>query len=559
MLKGDLPPPSDPDCLTAVRPYNRALVNIEPHYVLHTRQPALSRVRLAIACLFLIAAPSLTAHGASPDQSDEIVVAFAVEPNRVDPTVSIGGLNERFITLFYEQLANVDPERNRVNWLAESWSQSTRGSDHVVSIKLREGVKFHNGDTLTSHDFRYAFERQRSAASPAAYRLRYARDLVVHDDHRFDIVFERPDALFFHWNLALWAVPRRYYEEVGDAGVQAHPIGTGPWKFVSRKAREELVVERFEDYWNGGTERRAKRLVIKIIPEDTTRLAAFRTGRADWIDALPTALVEEFRSMPGVRVASLPTPNNLYLGMNAIDPASPLSDVRVRRAVAHAIDVDAIVEHVVNGQAIRTAQVAPGSLGYDPSLAPYPYDPARARALLAEAGYPRGFDINCYNMTTPREANIKEVGEAAYAFLGAVGIRCRIVQLEYGAWADVLRRRTRPDMDGIISAMGEQGLPGDPISAWSLHLHSWSETRGSVSYHADARFDRLLETARTTLDPTERQTLVREIARKKHEELAGGLPTYRPLTAFAWRDTIDFRPWPAGHWRSMQEIRRAAR
>ena len=522
------------------------------------REPCFTRGRLSAACLALAVASSFTVHGASPTEPDEIVVAFAVEPNRVDPTLSIGGLNERFITLFYEQLTNVDPQRNRVNWLAESWSHARKGSDHVVSVKIREGVKFHNGDTLTAHDFRYAFERQRSAVSSAAYRLRHARDLVVRDDHRFDIVFDRPDALFVHWNLALWAVPRRYYEEVGDAGVQAHPIGTGPWKFVSRKAREELVVERFDDYWNGGLENRAKRLVIKIIPEDTTRIAAFRTGRADWIDALPTALVAKFRDMPGVRVASLPTPNNLYLGMNAVDPASPLSDVRVRRAVAHAIDIDAIVEHVVNGQAIRTVQVAPGSLGYDPGLEAYPYDPARARALLAEAGHPRGFDVNCYNMTTPREPNIKEVGEAAFAFLGAVGIRCRIVQLEYGAWANVLRRRTRPPMDGIISAMGEQGLPGDPVSAWSLHLHSHNESRGSVSYHADADFDRLLDAARTTLDPTVRGTLVREIARKKHAELAGGLPTYRPLTAFAWRDSIDFRPWPAGHWRSMREIRRAA-
>ena len=484
-------------------------------------------------------------------------MAFATEPNRVDPTRSIGGLNERFITLFYEQLAAVDPDRNRVRWLAESWSLERRGARHVLSVKIREGVRFHNGDTLSSHDFRYAFERQRGPASPAAYRLRYARDLIVHDDLRFDIVFERPDALFEHWNLALWAVPRRYFEEVGDAGVQAHPVGTGPWKFVSRKAREELVVERFEDYWNGGAERRARRLVIKIIPEDTTRIAAFRTGRVEWIDALPTALVEEFRNMPGVRFASLPTPNNLYLGMDTLDPRSPLSDVRVRQAVAHAIDVEAIVEHVVNGQGIRTAQMAPGSLGYDPGMEPYPYDPARSRALLAQAGYPRGIDVNCYNLATPREPNIKEVGEAAFAFLGAVGIRCRIVQLEYGAWANVLRRNARPVMDGIISAMGEQGLPGDPISAWSLHLHSLSESRGSVSYHADPEFDRLLEAARTTLDAAARGALVRQIARKKHEEVAGGLPTYRPLTAFAWRDTVDFRPWPAGHWRSMQEIARA--
>lgn len=117
-------------------------------------------------------------------------------------------------------------------------------------------------------------------------------------------------------------------------------------------------------------------------------------------------------------------------------------------------------------------------------------------------------------------------------------------------------QENRADAIGWMG-MGEQGLPGDPISAWSLHLHSLSESRGSVSYHADPEFDRLLDAARTTLDPAARGALVRQDARKKQEEIAGGLPTYRPLTAFAWRDTVEFRPWPAGHSRSMQEIARA--
>lgn len=497
------------------------------------------------------------AFGAHGTRADEVVVALAVESPQVDPTRSLGALDEYFVTLFYEQLLNTDPDGNRVNWLAESWSFDHVGDGYVLAVKLREGVKFHNGDTLTAHDFRFAYERQSDPVSRSAYRFRHVRDVVVHDAYRFDIVFDRPDAGFPEWNLALWAVPRRLYETVGEEAMQEHPIGTGPWKFVSRKRREELVVERFEDYWNASERPRAKRLVIKIIPEDTTRVAAFRTGKVDWIDALPTALVEEFRRMPGVRVASVPTPNNLYIGMNAVDPHSPLSDVRVRRAVAHAIDVDAIIKHVVHGQGIRTAQLAPGTFGYEPGTEPYAYDPARARALLAEAGYARGFDVNCFNLTTPREANIKEVGEAAFAYLRQAGIRCRIVQLEYGAWASVLRRRSRPVMDGIISAMGSHGLPGDPTVSWSLHLHSYDESWGSVSYHADPELDRLVEAARTTWDAPEREALVRRIVRLKHERVAGGLPTYRPRTAFAWRDTVVFRPWPSAHWRSMYEISRA--
>ena len=269
--------------------------------------------RRAVAVASLLAAAA---------QAEEVVVAFGAEPTQVEPTRATAGVDAYFVSLFYEQLLNVDPALQRVNWLAESWSFDPAGADHVLSVTLRPGVKFHNGDTLSAHDFRFAYERQRDPLSRAAGRFRYVRDLVVHDDRRFDVVFDEPDAAFVPWNLALWAVPRRHFEAVGEVGMQTHPVGTGPWKFVSRKPREELVVERFEDYWNAAATPRAKRLVIKIIPEDTTRVAAFKTGEVDWIDAVPPAQVQDFTRMPGVRTVSLPGPNNLYIGMNATDPAT---------------------------------------------------------------------------------------------------------------------------------------------------------------------------------------------------------------------------------------------
>ena len=256
----------------------------------------------------------------------EVVVAFGAEPVQVDPTRSSAGVDQYFTNLFYEQLLAVDPHLERVNWLAESWQVDQGDTDTVIHVTLRENVRFHNGDVLTSDDFRYAYERQSDPVSRNAGRFRYIRDLVVRDERRFDIVFDTPDGAFIPLNLALWAIPRRYFEEVGDPGVQAHPIGTGPWKFVSRKPREELVVERFEDYWNPAALPAAKRLVIKIIPEDTTRVAAFRTGGVDWIDAVPPALIEGFETLPGVRVVSLPAPNNLFLNIHATDPRSPLAE-----------------------------------------------------------------------------------------------------------------------------------------------------------------------------------------------------------------------------------------
>ena len=510
-----------------------------------TLRPAIRSVKALLGCLYLCSALV---------SANELTIAFGAEPVQVDPTRSSAGVDGYYTDLFYEQLLAARPNYTRENWLAEHWEIIDRDGQKVIKFKIREGVKFHNGDELTAYDFEYSYHRQLDPISRTAGRLRYIDKVVVHDDYNFEIVLNEPDGSLHPQNFILQAIPRKYFEEVGDAGVQAHPIGTGPWKFVSRKPREELIVERFEDYWNEEARPSVDRLVIKIIPEDTTRVAAFKTGAVDWIDAVPPAQIEEFKQMDGVKVVSLPAPNNLYVGMNAIDPASPFRLQKVRQAVAHAIDVDAIVKYILYDQGIRTAQLAPGSVGYDATLKPYPYDPDRARALLAEAGFPAGLSTPCYNLTTPREPYFKEVGETMFAYLMEVGIRCRIVQMEYGAWINLGRTDTRPYMDGISSWMWGQGMPGDPSDAWSGHMHTAGDGWGSYSYHGDPELDALIEELRKTMDPELRVQRIQALARLKHERVAGGLPTYRPMLTLAWRDTVKFKPWPDAFWRSMQEI-----
>ena len=508
---------------------------------------------LALWCVLLCSLMSsfLLAH--AKDNGDKhITIAFGAEPTQLDPMRSSAGVDAYFTDLFYEGLTTVQPDLKRINWLAESWELGAKDGKTFIDVKIREGVRFHNGQTLTAHDYRYSYEVMRDPSVRTSGQLRYIEDVVVLDDYRFRMVFSQPDSAVIPLGLILQAVPRGYFEEVGVDGVQVHPMGTGPWKFVSRKAREELIVERNDDYWNKDFMPGIKRLTIKIIPEDTTRVAAFKTGAVDWIDAVPPAQIEAFRKMPGVRVRSLPGPNNLFLAMQTIDKRSPTSDLRVRKAIAHAIDFDAIIQYILYGQGIRTTQIAPGSVGYDPDLKPYPYDPDRARQLLHEAGYERGVNLPCYNLTTPREPYIKEMGEAMYAYLGVVGIRCRIVQLEYGAWINLIRVNARPDMDGIVSGMWGQGLPGDPTNPWSGHLHSPGDGWGTYSYYSDPEIDALVKQLRATMPEAEHEALVRRIARLKHERVLGGLPSYRPMITLAWRDKLDFKPHPGAGWRSMR-------
>lgn len=493
--------------------------------------------------------------------SGTLTVAFAAESTTLDPVKISAGVDHYFVGQIFEMLTRRNAALKDENWLAESWKlENGKDGKPVLDVRLRKGVRFHNGDPLTAEDFEFSWQRQRDPKSSFfSHYVSSVERFEILDPYHFKLYFKEPDAQFIAGNMQLWAMPKKYIQKVGEEEFARRPVGTGPWKFVSRTVKDELRLEAFDGYWNQARRPRVKELVIKIIPEDMTRVAAFKTGKVDWIDNVPPSMVDEFKKMPGVKTATLVSGNNLFLNFNTQMPRSPFNDVRVRQAAAHAIDVDAIIKRVLFGQGERYAQVGQGSVGYDPALKPYAYDPKLARDLLKQAGYPNGFDTPCYNLTTPREPSMKEVGEAMYAYLSSVGIRCQVRNLEYGAWISLGKRGRSgpPEMDGVLSWMWSQGLPGDPGLAWSGHLHSWQQGSGwgTYSYTSDKDMDALLEKQRGTMDPAARADLLQQIARLKQERVEGGLPTYRPLVTFAWRDKVDYVPWPIrDYWRAFQEV-----
>ncbi len=513
----------------------------------------------AIAALAAAAAAMASPSQAQSDRT--LTVALAAESTTMDPAKYSAGVDQYFIGNMFEQLVKPAPDGTMQNWLAESWEVSEVDGKPVIDVHIRPGVKFHNGDPLTSADFEFSYQRLKDPnVSRWSHYQANVDEFEIIDDLHFKLHFSKGDAAYVANYLQLWAMPKKYFEEVGEEAFGQNPIGTGPWKFVSRKVKEELVLERFADYWNEDHRPTADRLVIKIIPEDLTRVAALRTGEVDWIDAVPPAMISEVEALDGVETVSLVAGNNLFLDMDTIPEDSPFRDQKVRQAVAHAIDMDAIIDAVLFGQGERYAQVGKGSTGYDPELKPYEYDPAKAMQLLRDAGYPSGFETDCYNLITPREPNIKEVGEAMFAYLSAVGIRCRLQNMEYSAWINLGRRaEDTPQLEGgLISWMWGQGVPGDPGVAWGGHVHSYipGEGWGSYSHVSNPELDAMIEQANTLMDPKEREAALKEIARKKHELMLGGLPTYRPLVTFAWDDDkVEFTPWPyPGFWRNFQEI-----
>jgi len=518
-------------------------------------------VLAAVGGLMLLYASLVGDSGAEQTAlSKGVVAAFSLEGQTLDPAKYSSGGDLWYISQMFEQLIHPTPDGELRNWLAESWSLA-RDGEPVIEVTIREGVKFHNGEALTSEDFQFAYQRlsDPNTSRWSHYQAQVERFEVV-DDHRFRIHFKQPDAAYIAGNLQLYAMPKDYFERVGPEEFAAAPVGTGPWKFVSRRPGEELRLEAFDAYWNDRHRPgRVEKLTIKIIPENATRVAALRRGEVDWIDSVPPVMVAEVEQLADIETASLSSISNMFINFPTHDESTPFSDVRVRKAIAHAVDIDAIIEHVLFGQGERYVQVAEGSLGYDPDLDPYAYDPKKARELLRAAGYPNGFATPCYVLNTPRAPMTKEVGEVVVAYLGQVGIRCQVRLLEYGAWLNLGRRATSPELDGVLTNwLWGHGIPGDPTLAWMGHLHSYVEGEGwgSYSYDDDPKADRMVERLSRTMDTAERDALARKIARYKHENVLGGIPTYRPKLTLAWRsDRIAFTPWPSGTWRKFQEVR----
>ncbi|WP_339948355.1 ABC transporter substrate-binding protein [uncultured Albimonas sp.] len=522
-----------------------------------TRSPRL--LGAAAVCAAVWFAPPV---GPALAQDRTITAALGAEPTNMDPVKYAQGVDMYYIAQMFEQLLRPSPDGSeRMPWLAESYDVDENDGRPIITVRLRPDVTFHNGDPLTAEDMKFSWERLRDPdQSHWSHLQAKIESFEIRDELTFELHFSEPDVTYIINNLELWAMPKAYFEEVGAEGFAQKPVGTGPWKFVSRTPKEGAVFEAWDGYWNQDHRPDADRLELKILPEDISRVAAFRSGQVDWMDAVPLSMIEEFEQMEGVETGTFPTGNNLFFDMAANIEGSPFQDERVRQAVAHGADIDAIIESVLFGQGERYTEVSQNEPGWSEDLTPFDYDPAKAKRLLAEAGYPNGFETNCYNLISPREPNVKEMGEAFFAYLSTIGIRCKQIGLEYSAWIQVVRRQGegQEKMDGIVSMMYAHYMPPDPGFPWSGHLHSFQPGKG-YGFHSHANepeIDELLARQRRELDPAKRDEILQEIARIKHEKVLGGVTTYKPLVTMAWHsDRIDWTGWPhPGFWRTFQEV-----
>jgi peptide/nickel transport system substrate-binding protein len=404
--------------------------------------------------------------------------------------------------------------------LAESWTMSRDGL--TFEFVLRKGVKFHNGDAVTAEDVKFSFERYRGAG--ARQLKERVREVHVVDPGRvrFSLKEPWPDLVTYYGTTASgvgWIVPKKYVEQVGDDGFRKAPVGAGPYRFVSFTPGVELVVEAFEGYWRKPPS--VKRLVFKVMPDDTTRAAALKRGDVDVIFQVNGPVAEDLKRTPHLRIVSRQNGNGVFwLDLpEQWDPKSPWHDRRVRQAASFSIERQAINQAESLGTSRLTGSIVPRAFEFALAFEADAYDPGRARKLLAEAGYPQGFDAGEFYPYPPLYA----MGEALASYLRAVGIRTRVRTMERAAYLTAWRDKK---LRGVL--MGLNGSGGNAAT----RLEAYVTRTAFYAYGVLPEVEDLFQRQARELDRAKREAQLHQIQRILHERVMH-VPIYElsPLAA----------------------------
>jgi peptide/nickel transport system substrate-binding protein len=461
-----------------------------------------SRRRIApllTAAVLMLGATQEAAGQAAP--AGEAVIAWHVtlspswfDPSTAPPQITPFGL----LYAIHDAMLRPLPGQKMGNSLAESWKESPDGKTY--EFKLRGGLKFHNGDSLTTEDVKFSFERYKGAGAKALHERVQQVEIVDALTVRFHLKEPWPDFLTFYGTSATAAgivVPKKYLTQVGDDGFKKQPIGVGPYKFVSHKPGVEVVLEANPGYWRKVPH--IKRLVMKSVPEGTTRAAMLKTGEADIGVALDGEDAATVKRDPRLQLVASRHASIYWIEFaDQLDPKSPWHDKRTRMAVNHALDRKAISEAACLGLCPPAGVIVPRVMDFALQVEPPAYDTKKAKQLLAEAGYPNGLDAGDFVPIPPFFAT----AEAAVNYLNAVGIRVKMRPVErpafYAQWQEKKLRGL------FMTAAGNAGNA-------ATRVESFIYSKGSYAYGGYPDIDDLFLQQARERDLRKREALLHKI------------------------------------------------
>lgn len=442
----------------------------------------------------------------------------SMDPTRTSISASLG-----LVGPLWDWLTEIDAGGKLTPGLALSWKAGADGKSWT--FKLRPGVKFHDGSEMSAEDVQFTlmegFRRPKAKASRVRQFRKGIKDVQVVDRHTVTVVTSRPWPTFpydmsFQPGIEGIVLPKAYIKKVGWDGFAQKPVGTGPWKFVKHEVGNFIEFEAVKDHWRASPN--FDRLRTVLVKEAATRVAMLKTGQVD-VARISLDEVQDV-SKAGFKIAEDPQPTSVRIHLYATyyDKAGPVKDVRVRQALNLAVNRQEILDTLLHGKG-KPAAVFPSSpisIGFPADLKPYPYDPAKAKKLLAEAGYPNGFSIKLFALPTGGFTQFLQLAEIVAGYWEAIGVKTSIVPTDIGAFRPLYI--ANPQSPKIVGQAGTFATTGRLNGSDSLRI--WWSAKGRIIKMANTVDDIAAKAAgEATIDGI--ATQVRKAYKILHNEYRG--------------------------------------
>jgi peptide/nickel transport system substrate-binding protein len=429
-------------------------------------------------------------------QAADLKIGFTVDAVTLDPGNYRARDTETLLRLMYDGLATHDRQMKVVSELASGW----HARDALTyDFTLRNDVRLHSGGALTADDVVFTFTRLMTQGaingqtSPRKDLLGPLKSVEKLDDKSVRFTLSQPWPVFPAMLTFQEVIPKAFAEKVGAAGLATQEDGTGPFRLVQWRRGEQLVMERFPEYF-AGSAACIDHLIVKVIPENASRVAALLSGDVDIINELPVDSVRQVEANANTKVAAVNGTRTFFVSLNNTRP--PFNDARVRQAANYALDRALIINRILRGRAVALNGVmSPDAFAFNPALQAYGHDVAKAKALLAAAGRAEGIDV-----TLDTDGAGKDMAEAIAALLSQAGIRTKVAVGESTQVRAKWLAKGLRDGDMWLSSWGNGSL--DPIDIFNPTLHTGGS--GNSSGFSNAEVDRLLDAASTESDPEKR-------------------------------------------------------
>ncbi len=461
---------------------------------------------------------------------DTLVIAQGVDPTTMDPQNHMETPAWNVHLQMFDTLLQRDPDIKIKPLLAESYRIV---NDLTWEFKLRKGVKFHNGEDFNSAAVKFVLERM--ADPKLKLRQTVFQGIIdrvdVVDDYTVHIVTKKPypvmDAMLCIYGQV---IPPKYFQEKGPAHFATNPVGTGPYKFVRWVKDDHILLEANNQYWRGVP--KIKKVIFRPIPEATTRVAALQTGEADIIVNIPPHLMKLMDWKGRSFVSKVPSVRVIYMAFDTTK-GGPVADKRVRQAIAMGVNMETNIKKILEGNGILLGSpFTDKHFGYDPKIKPYPYDPEKAKKMLAEAGYPNGFDFTL-NSPAGRYLNDKEMAEAVAGDLRKIGIRANVKTHEWGTYMTnmMYAHNAAP---AYILGWGNTSFDAD------FTINPLMRTGMLLSNVSIPKLDALIDQGISTMDKQKRLKIYSDAAKVIHDEVPWGW-VYQQVDIYGANERVNFK------------------